>query len=1053
MNGVISWMARNGVASNLLMMLILITGLIGFYNVTIKTFPETELDLIRIQVPYLGASPVEVEESIIRRIEEKIKSVEDIQEITATASEGMASVVVELVLGADTQRRLDEIKSKVDQITTFPIQAEQPQISQLSSQQRAIQIIISGDTSERELKELANRIKDDLTFLPEISIVNISGARDYEVSIEAGVDTLRSYGLTLNDISSVVRRESLELPGGELETPNEEMVLRTVGRNYNKQDFGEIVVASGDNGSRVLLRDMAQIRDDFTDSDLFSFYNDRPAVMVNVMRVGDEQVLDIADAVKKYVEQKLKPSLPIGITAQIARNESVIIHNRLAILLENGFMGLALVIVTLTLFLELRVAFWTSLGILISFVGVFGTMVYTGATINVLSSVAFLLSIGIVVDDAIVVGENIFSRMESGTSPLQAAIQGAQRISVPVIFAVATTIATFAALLNLPGTLGALLADIPRVVIGVLLLSVAEALLILPYHLSQTGHNWDNKFTRPITALQRKISVAFDKFTNGPLDRTLRFVTGHPWVTICGSIALLLFCIGILLGGYVKFNFFPQIEGEYVTASIELPTGATTERSEAIVRRLEAALLTTADQMSEELYDGEPIIESLHLLIGTLDSGAPTPIGISSGRGAANLATIAVEIVPPEIRDFPTSELARRWRAAVGNVPEVRKLTFSSDEVTFGDPIRVELSMSDERRLPDVIEAVESQLRAIDGVFDVRNDRDTGKREITFSLKPEARTLGLTLESLAFQIRAAFFGDEALRVQRGREDVRVYVRLPKDERDSLADLNNYRIRTPQGFVPLSEVAELDEGLSPSAIHRRNGRRVIAVSANLDFNSITSGQVNSIISSSIMPPLLAKYPGLSYDFGGEQRETERTGSAMAAYFALALLAIYSMLAIAFRSYIEPLIVMVVIPFGIFGAVMGHLLFGTDLSILSIFGIIGLSGVVVNGALVMIDFINEERRSGITGIPAIIQGAKYRFRPIFLTSLTTFLGVGPLIFETSLQAQFLIPVALSVGFGVLFGTVIQMLLVPALMTIHGAAAIETELSRSGLVTGEA
>jgi multidrug efflux pump subunit AcrB len=441
------------------------------------------------------------------------------------------------------------------------------------------------------------------------------------------------------------------------------------------------------------------------------------------------------------------------------------------------------------------------------------------------------------------------------------------------------------------------------------------------------------------------------------------------------------------------------------------------------------------------------------LLIGTQDSGQSSPLGNGGGLQQANVATVSVELIPPELRDFPSGLFESRWRERVGPLAEVRKLTYSSQQVAFGDPIRVELTAGSDATLDLVIPEVEAQLRAIDGVFDVRNERDTGKREFTFTLKPEARSYGLTLESLALQVRAAFFGDEALRVQRGREDVRVYVRLPKAQRSAMTDLEQYRIRTPGGgFVPLREVAEINEGVSPSSIQRRDGRRIIAVTGNIDLQSLTSNQVNAFITGNIMPPLQARFPDLTYDFGGEQREQARTAPAIAKNFLFALIAIYALLAIAFKSYVQPLIVMTAIPFGIVGAIMGHLLMGINLSLLSIFGIIGLSGVVINGALVMIDFINEERHNGMEGVEAIITGAKARFRPIFLTALTTFLGVGPLIFETSVQAQFLIPVALSLGFGVLFGTVIQILLVPALVSLQGAPKMERELDSAGQVKDE-
>jgi len=484
MNGMISWMARNGVAANLLMVFMLVAGITSFFQITVMLFPEQDENVITISVMYPGASPAEVEESIIRRIEENVESVEEILDITSVAAENMGTVTVELVQGADTMRRLDEITSEVDQITTFPVDAEEPQINLRSNSQRALQLVVGGNTTERELKELANRIKDELTFIEGISIVEISGARDYEISIEASNDALRSQGLTLTDISNAVRQESLELPGGEIETRSEEFVLRTLGRNYDEQDFGEIVLRTGENGARIVLGDVATISDGFTDTDLINLYNGIPAVMINVMRVGDEQILEIADTVERYLVDELQPTLPDGVFAVIGRNEASVIKDRLSILAENGLMGLVLVILTLTIFLEFRVAAWTSLGIFISFVGVFAIMRIFDISINVLSSIGFLLAIGIVVDDAIVVGENIFARQEQGIPPLTAAIQGAQRISIPVIFAVATTIAAFSSLLTLPGTLGGLLGNIPAVVIGVLFLSVAEALFVLPFHLS-----------------------------------------------------------------------------------------------------------------------------------------------------------------------------------------------------------------------------------------------------------------------------------------------------------------------------------------------------------------------------------------------------------------------------------------------------------------------------------------------------------------------------------------------------------------------------------------
>jgi len=546
--------------------------------------------------------------------------------------------------------------------------------------------------------------------------------------------------------------------------------------------------------------------------------------------------------------------------------------------------------------------------------------------------------------------------------------------------------------------------------------------------------------------IHRRINHWFKWFINGPLESSLEFVTHHPWVAITSSISLLFITAGILGGGYVKFTFFPEIEGDNVIASIELPSGATAERTEAVVRRLEEAAVNISFEFDPLVENGDPAIKSLNVLVGAQDSGQPNPLGGGGGAETPNVATIVLEMTPPENRNFSSKEFEDRWREAVGLVPEARKLTYSSQQMSFGDPVRVELTASSDETLDAVVAEVEAALRQLTGVFDVKNDRDTGKREIAFTLKPEARTYGLTLQSLAFQVRAAFFGDESLRVQRGREDVRVYIRLPSEERNSIDDLKAYRIRTPEGFVPLGEVADLNEGTSPTSINRRNGRRIIAVTANVDSAVITSNEVNGYITSTLMPSIQQRYPDLTHDFGGEQREQARTGPAILMNFFYALVAIYAMLAIAFKSYTQPLVVMSVIPFGVFGAIMGHLIMGMNMSLLSIFGIIGLSGVIINGALVMIDFINEEVRNGMEYHEAIVEGAKNRFRPIFLTSLTTFLGVAPLVFETSVQAQFLIPVALSVGFGVLFGTAILLGLVPAIMSLLSPPKLVPELDHS-------
>jgi multidrug efflux pump subunit AcrB len=1037
MRTMIEWMTRHGVAANLLMVFMLAIGIINAFTIPVEVFPELKLDTITVEVEYLGASPAEIEESILQRIEERVEGIDGLQDITATAIENRGTVSIELALGEDSARKLDEIKSEIDRITTFPAGAEKPEVREASNRQRVIEIAIVGDIGERALKELANKVKDDLALSDEISLVEVSSVRNYEVSIEVDNATLRAYGLSLPQIAATVRQESLDLPGGEIETLDEDVVLRTLGRNYDHKDFNEIIVVTGRNGAQVKLGDLATVDDGFRDQDLISIFDGKPAVFVKVFRTGDEQVLSVVKAVDTYLEEELAPLLPPGVTTIVWRNDAKELKSRLNLLLKNGAFGLILVVVTLALFLDIRLALWTSLGILVSFVAAIAVINGIDNTINQIALFGFILALGIVVDDAIVIGENIYTANMKGGDPLEVAIQGAQRVAVPVLFAVATTIAAFSPLMLVPGTSGKFLGQMPTVVIILLLLSLLEAMLVLPYHLSHQNFNAAPKPGSLLSRIQRVQAIfsgRLQQFVDGPLDRALRFTTRHPWVIVASGVAMITVSVGFVAGGYVKVQFFPVVEGRYVTASLELKPGTPLAQTEAMAEHI----LKIGREVEQEFQsrmpeDSPPLVTAIYALVGSQDFAAP-PFGGVSILPDANKASVVLELLDPELRPFPAQDFQNRWRESVGTPPGIRRLFFSSQLFNLGEPVQVEISADSDTTLARAVASIEEQLNLIAGVFDVRNDMDEGKREIEVRLKPQARVYGLTLDSLAQQVRAAFFGAESLRVQRGREEVRVYVRLPRDQRDSIADLLDYRVQVPGGFIPLGAVADLSEGLSPSMIKRRNGRRIVAITSNVDNVSITGQEVTAELENVILPRLAQQLPGLKYDFGGEQREQRRTLPVLGRNFIVALFAIYALLAIAFRSYVQPIIIMAAIPFGAIGAILGHLILGINLTLPGIFGIVGLAGVIVNGALVMIDFINEEQANGKSPRAAIVDGAKARFRPIMLTALTTFLGVFPLIIERSTQAQFLVPVACSIGFGVLFGTAVQMLLVPALATIQ-------------------
>ena len=1038
MKNAIAYMARSGVASNLLLFALFAAGFAALNSLVQEVFPEFSLDTIQVTVAYPGATPEEVEESIIRKIEEQIEAVEGIKEITASASEGVGNVSAELQLGADVSRALDDIKAEVDRIVTFPDEAERPEVRELTNRQSVLRMAIYGDASERSVKEVAYQVEDALSNLPEVSYVETSGVRNYEISIEVPQARLRALGLTLGDVAAVVRSGSLDLSAGTIETAEEEVRIRTVGQNYDQADFEEIIILSAPDGTNIRLGDIATVRDGFQDADLITRYNGQRAALVEVFRTSDERVLEIVDAVRVALNEEVVPGLPEGISLEIWDNSSDALEGRLGLLLKNAFIGLGLVLLSLTLFLDIRLAFWTAVGISASFVGTLAIMLVLGVSINVISLFGFILAVGIVVDDAIVVGENIFAERESGTPPQEAAVKGAVRIRGPVTFAILTTVVAFTPLLYVPGTLGKILGAIPVIVISVLLLSLVEALFVLPNHLSHLPpphESGTNRVTRFFDRVQSTVDTRLKAFVEGPLDRAVRFATTSPSVVVAGATALIILSVAMVPAGILRVQFFPEVEGDIVTASLELPEGSTIERTQALAERITRAGRQVAEELEEERPEGrDPLLVAVYETIGSAPAGGG-PGGGGGGPLRPSIAGIQIQLLEAERRDISAQRFERMWRDAVGPIPEARSLTFASSIVGGGSPVQVELSHPNPDELDRLGQEVVAELGRFEGVYDIQTDRDRGLTEIQLELRPAARTLGLTLSDVAGQVRSAFFGNEALRVQRGREDVRVYARLPEEERDAIADVEDYRIRTPGGGeVPLLQVADVAFGLSPTTINRKDGQRVLTVTARTNPQVVTGQEVSSDLRAGILPDLRAADARLTYQFGGEQQQQAESFGAIGRGFILALIVIYGLLAIPFNSYVQPLIIMITIPFGIVGALLGHLLLDLPVGLLSLFGIIGLSGVVVNDALVMIDFINERRRDGMDPSEAIVDGAKTRFRPIILTSMTTFLGVAPLVFEQSVQAQFLVPMAASLAFGIVFATVILMMVVPALAALQ-------------------
>ena len=1038
--GPIAYMASNSIAANLLMFGILAAGLVALTGIEREAWPTVPFYHVEVSMVYPGATPEEVEESIVVKIEDQVSGLDDVKAVKSVAAPGVASVRIEMDSGTDMARALDDVESAVNRIQSFPTGAERPQFREMTNRQSMMRLIVHGDVSERSLKELAYQIEDELTTLPAVSQVDVSGVRQYEISIEIPLQRLRALGLTLADIANTIRRSSLDLSAGSIDTRESQVRVRTLGQSYDQQDFEEIVLLSNSDGTVVRLGDIARVRDEYQDIDLILRHQNHPAVFVEVYRAGGEQVMDVATSVHEHLANEVIPSLPDGVGVTVWNDESRDYKERADLLLKNGILGLLLVLIALSLFLQIRLALWVAVGLAVSGIGALAVMLVLDYAINTISLFSFVLAIGIIVDDAIVVSEQIHLERMRGTPGVLAVIRGTRRIKVPLTFAVLTSVAAFMPLLFIPGGVGETWSALPVIVIAMLMVSLVESLLVLPNHLSHLpGPEWvpTSAADRFFARVQNRVDNVLKRFVRGPLDHALRFATREPGITVTGAVCLLVLCISLLPAGIVPTTFAGVVEGDFATATLEMPDGTTAQRTHEVAQELEAAGHRVIERLSaDRSEDAPPLLSGVTVMVGQrprIQGGGLNPAPTLNPE--ANIATVEFKLLGAQQRQVSTGEVAQAWREEVGVLPYVRSLTFTAEIIDFGNPVETVLSHSDPERLIGIADSVVIGLRRVGGVFDVRSDHTPGVPEVQLELRPGARTLGFTLEDLAGQARAAFFGAEAMRIQRGREEVRVYVRLPSDERESVTDIEGYLLRTPSGGeVPLTTVASLNAGTSPPAIQRRDGQRVVTVSADVDPVVISGGEANDILENSILADLTAADPDLTYTLGGEQQQQVESLDSLYRGFAIAMLLIFALLAIPLRSWTKPFIIMAVIPFGFIGLILGHLILGIAVSAQSFMGFFGLSGVVVNDSLVMIDLIDRKLRDGVSARTAIIEGAKGRFRPILLTSVTTFLGFTPLILERAIQAQFLVPFAASLGFGILITTALLMLIVPALSTIH-------------------
>jgi len=1033
MHTAISWFSKNPVAANLLMFVLIVGGVLSLLTVHQEEFPNMDIRMVTVAVPYLGAAPEEVEQGVCIRIEEALKGTDGIEKIQTSASEGACSVMALLFEDADQIDVLNNIKSQVDGINTFPTETEKPIVSKVTITSGVLQIALSGNTDERTLKEIGKEIRDDIAAIDGISTVNLQFVRPYEISIEVSEETLRRYGLTLEQVSRVIRTTSLDMPGGTLKTEGGDILLRAKGQAYWGEEFEDIVVLTRNDGTQVFLSEIATIRDTFEEGDLTARFNGQPAAIISLQRVGKEDAIDMAVAVKNYIAA-YQSALPPGLRLQIWQDEAQQLQARLDTLNSMALSGLFLVVIILALFLKFRLAMWVAAGIPIALLGTIAVFPYADISMSSMTVMAFILVLGILVDDAIVVGERVYGHEQMGKPPVQAAIDGAWEVSVPVIFGVLTTMAAFLPLLMSTGRMSGFFSVVGWVVVIALVFSIIESQLILPAHLAHRNHaEPTHGFAKKWNDFQGRLAAWLERMATHHYQPLLKKAVDNRNITGAIGVGVLILAIALIASGRVVFTFFPAIEGDRVYATLEMPEGVSVDVTARGARQLELAARQIEGRLSE-LTGSETVVQNVFTSVGQQASRGNGPPS-RPGPGRSHFAEVVLELVPREQRANLSSKVVSTiWREQTGAIPDAVKLSFSSDEFSAGEPINYELSA----RNVDTIRAAAADLRAeltrYEGVFDITDSFRAGKQEIKLSLLPEARTLGLTLSDLAGQVRAAFYGNEAQRIQRGQDDVRVMVRYPEIERSSIGNLEDMYIRTPQGTeVPFYSVAQFDLGRGYSTIQRVDGRRVINVIADLDRTKLSPEEINASIQSQVLPKLRVKYPGLTVKLAGEQEERTKSFNGLFQAALLSLIVIYTLLAIPLRSYLQPLVIMSVIPFGAVGAIVGHWIMGYQLMFFSALGIVALSGVVVNASLVLVDYINRRRREGMPLDEAVLSAGVVRFRPILLTSVTTFVGLIPLMSSPSPATMFFIPMAISLAFGVLFATFITLFMVPSLYRV--------------------
>ena len=1040
MNRLIEWFVDNPIAANLLMGVILIGGAFKIANLNKEVFPGVDTNSIQITVPYPGAGPREVEELVVQRLEEAVADLDGIKEITSTARMGSGTVVIEAISGFDSQELLNEVKAQVDAISTLPGDSERPRVTEVKWRSDVMSIALFGAVDQATLKRTGERVRSELAQLPSISIAELDGTRNDEMAIEISEQAMRHYNLSFEQIVQAVRGSSLNLPAGTINSVRGSIQLQTRGQAYTAEDFEKIVVQSKADGAKLHLGDVATVTDGFEDFDMIASLNGKPAVFVELYVTENPDVLNAASEVNAYLEDA-RQHLPAGIELTVWRDWSVVFKGRMDLLLKNSLSGLLLVFAVLMLFLRPALASWVCVGIVVAFMGTFWFLPMTGVSLHMISLFAFLLVLGIVVDDAIIVGESIYTHQQQGMTGNAAAAAGAKSVSKPVLFAVISTMIFFTPILAIPGPFGDMSYSIPVVVILSLFFSLVESLLILPAHLSNLKPEAPrSRFAlfRQLERWRERLSAGMLHFSDRVYQPTLKKLLAHNGATVAVFMVAFALSVALYSGGWMKRSFMPSVPSDYVHLSVTLPEGVPFSDTKAVLNKAEAAIAKV---------EVDPALREAN--------GNQSFIANRQAWAYRNRVHVILGMTSPELREISVEEVRRRWYEELGPLPEVEEFAIHATINSRDKAISMRLSLggSDDAKMTAALEDVKAKLALYPGVFEVKDSLTAARTEIELDLKDHAETLGLTLQNIARQVRQGFYGEEAQRIPRGHEDVRVMVRYPKEERESIDLLGEMRIRGADNReIPLEAVADIEFVPGYTAIKRIDRKRSIRITAEVKPGTSEAGQVVMDLLRRNEAEWRREYPGFQLGLSGDMKEQAAFMASAGSNFLLAFLAIYGLMAVAFRSYWQPFLILTAVPFGFMGAVIGHLLMGVEISMMSMLGFFACAGVVVNDNLVLLDRINQMRAQGMEFVAAVVQAGRDRFRPIILTSLTTFIGLVPIMAETSTQARFLIPMVISLAFGVLFATTVTLILVPQLYVLgeRAKARLHRRKERAGVQT---